>query len=84
MGRFCHFQPALLNGLFSLGENKSHSSCQCSLFVKFVLLLLLLLFVVAFIFSMPFKVIAVVIQFMFLGKNIFWVLLRAHFKMSMT
>ena len=32
-----------------------------------------------FIFSMPSKVIIIVINFMFLGKNLFWALLRAHF-----
>ena len=32
-----------------------------------------------FIFSMPSKVIIIVIKFMFLGLNMFWALLRAHF-----
>ena len=32
-----------------------------------------------FILSMPSKVIIIVIEFMFLGMNIFWALLRAHF-----
>ena len=32
-----------------------------------------------FILSMPSKVIIIVIEFMFLGTDIFWVLLRAHF-----
>ena len=32
-----------------------------------------------FILSIPSKVIIIVIQFMFLGINIFWALLRAHF-----
>ena len=32
-----------------------------------------------FILSMPSKVIIIVIEFMFLGINIFWALLRAHF-----
>ena len=34
---------------------------------------------IVIIFSMPSKVIIIVIDFMFLGKNIFWALLRAHF-----
>ena len=37
-----------------------------------------------FIFSMPFKVIIIVIEFMFLGINIFWALLRAHFNPRIT
>ena len=36
-----------------------------------------------FIFLMPSKVI-IVIEFMFLGMNIFWALLRAHFKPRLT
>ena len=38
-----------------------------------------LLFFSVFIFSMPFKVILIVIGFMFLGIKMFWALLRAHF-----
>ena len=37
-----------------------------------------------FIFSMPSKVIIIVIEFMFLGINIFWALLRAHFNPRLT
>ena len=33
---------------------------------------------------MPPKVIIIVIEFMFLGINIFWALLRAHFKPRLT
>ena len=39
----------------------------------------MVIFFSVFIFSMPSKVIIIVIQFMFLGINIFWALLRAHF-----
>ena len=45
----------------------------------------LLSFCSVFIFSMPSKlVIIIVIQFMFLGINIFWGLLRAHFNLHLT
>ena len=37
-----------------------------------------------FISSMPSKVIIIVIEFMFLGINIFWALLRAHFNPPLT
>ena len=37
-----------------------------------------------FILSMPSKVIIIVIEFMFLGINIFWALLRAHFNPRLT
>ena len=37
-----------------------------------------------FIFSMPSKVIIIVIEFMFLGINIFWALLRVHFNLRLT
>ena len=37
-----------------------------------------------FTFSMPPKVIIIVTQFMFLGINIFWALLRAHFNPRLT
>ena len=37
-----------------------------------------------FILSMPFKVIIIVIEFMFLGINIFWALLIAHFNPRLT
>ena len=37
-----------------------------------------------FILSMPSKVIIIVIEFMFLGINIFWALLRAHFNSRLT
>ena len=37
-----------------------------------------------FIFSMPSKVIIIVVNFMFLGINIFWTLLRAHFNPRLT
>ena len=37
-----------------------------------------------FILSMPSKVIILVIEFMFLGINLFWVLLRAHFNPRLT
>ena len=51
-----------------------------------------ILFCFVFVFSMPPKVIIIVIEFMFLGINIFWALLGAHFnprlaaraKMSLT
>ena len=33
---------------------------------------------------MPSKVIIIVIEFMFLGINIFWALVRAHFKPRLT
>lgn len=39
----------------------------------------LFFFVAVFIFSVPTKVIIIAIQLMFLGINIFWVLLVAHF-----
>ena len=37
-----------------------------------------------FFFSMPPKVIIIVIQFMFLGISIFWTLIRAHFNPCLT
>ena len=37
-----------------------------------------------FILSMPSKVIIIVIEFMFLGINMFWALLRAHFNPRLT
>ena len=37
-----------------------------------------------FILSMPSKVITIVIEFMFLGINIFWALLRTHFNPRLT
>ena len=37
-----------------------------------------------FILSMPSKVIIIVIEFMFLGINMFWALLRAHFNPHLT
>ena len=33
---------------------------------------------------MPFKVIVIVLEFIFLGINIFWALLRAHFNSRLT
>ena len=45
----------------------------------FQIVLLSFFFLSVFIFPMPSKVIIIVIQLMFLGKNIFRVLLRAHF-----
>ena len=37
-----------------------------------------------FISSMTFKVLKIVIEFMFLGRNIFWALLRAHVSPRLT
>ena len=37
-----------------------------------------------FILSVPSKVIIIVIEFMFLGINMFWALLRAHFNPRLT
>ena len=37
-----------------------------------------------FVSSVPSKVIIIVIEFMFLGINIFWALLRAHFNPCLT
>ena len=51
---------------------------------KILQTVLLSFFFSVFIFSMPSKWIIVVIQFMFLGINIFWTLLRAHFNPCLT
>ena len=45
---------------------------------------LLSFFFSVFIFSMPYKVMVIVIEFMFLSINIFWALLRAHFNPHLT
>ena len=45
---------------------------------------LLSFFKVFFFFTMPSKVIIIVIEFIFLDKNIFWALLRAHFNPRQT
>ena len=52
-------------------QNKSHSTCRlnCSRDLTQTV----------FILSMPCKVIIILIEFMFLGINMFWALLRAHF-----
>ena len=55
----------LLTLFYSIGERN-------------ILQTVLLSFFSVFIFLMPSKVIIIVIQFMFLGINIFWALLRAH------
>ena len=44
----------------------------------------IVIFFFAFIFSMPSKVIIIVIEFMFLGINMFWVLLKGHFNPWLT
>ena len=45
---------------------------------------LLSFFFSVFILSMSSRVIIIVIEFMFLGINIFWALLRAHFNLRLT
>ena len=55
------------------GKIKANSICKSSLFCCPVF------FFLVFIFSMPFKVIIILIQFMFLDINMFWTLPRAHF-----
>ena len=49
-----------------------------------MLQMVLLSFFSVFISSMPSKVIIIVIEFMFLGINISWALLRAHFNPCLT
>ena len=51
---------------------------------KNILQTVLLSFFSVFILSMSSKVIIIVIEFMFLGINIFWALLRAHFNPRLT
>ena len=51
---------------------------------KNILQSVLLSFFSVFIFSMSFKVIIIVIEFMLLGINIFWARLRAHFNPHQT
>ena len=65
----------LLNGVFLLRKNNSYSTYKCSRdsLDSFVVIFF------SFTFSMTSKVITIVIQFMFLGKNMFWSLLRDHF-----
>ena len=53
------------------GEKKYSSDCFDVIFSVFIL-------------SVPFKVIIIVIEFMFLGINMFWALLRAHFNPRLT
>ena len=64
--RFNQPLQCLLSFSYSVGERN-------------ILQTVLFLFFSAFIFLMPSKVIIIIIQFMFLGINLFWVLLRAHF-----
>ena len=61
----------LLGFSFSVGERNILQTVSWSIFGVFN-------------FSMPSKVIIRVIQFMFLSINMFWVLLRAHFKTRLT
>ena len=58
----------------SIGYNLSETCAGVSCFVVFFLVFILFLF-----FSVSSKVIVIVIQFIFLGINIFWVPLRSHF-----
>ena len=62
---------SLLTFLHSAGEKKYSSECFVVIFSVFIS-------------SMPSKVITIVIEFMFLGINIFWALLRAHFNPRLT
>ena len=71
MARYCSFLPVW-------GKNKSHSTCKWSL-ICFSLSCCHCCCFEVFIFSVSSKVIVIVTEFIFLGINMFWALLRAHF-----
>ena len=63
----------------------SHSAGEKKLIIINILQSVLLSFSSVFISSMPSKlIIMIVIEFMFSGINIFWALLRGHFKPCLT
>lgn len=66
----CNFKPALLVGVFSSKELgiKAFELVNARVIVQTALLSFVVVF---FIFSIPSKVIIIVIQFMFLGINMF-------------
>ena len=65
------FQSLLTFPWYIAGEKKYSSDRFVVIFSVFIL-------------SMPSKVIIIVIEFMFLGINMFWALLRAHFNPRLT
>ena len=67
MARFCNFLC-----IFIEGKIKAIQLVNARVIVQTVLLS----FFSVFIFSMPSKLILIVIEFMFLGINMFWALLR--------
>ena len=76
-----YFHCGVSFSLFSLWENKSIklvNTCVRDCSDSFVVIFSV------FILSMPSKVIIIVIEFMFLGINMFWALLRAHFNPRLT
>ena len=74
MARFRNFYTQLLC-IFIEGKIKAIQLVNARVTVQTVLFTLLSFFSV-FIFSTPSKVILIVIEFMFLGINMFWALLR--------